>query len=85
MKVKFSKRFVDEYAKLDRPMQKRVDRKILLLSQNIRHPGLGVKKMVNQTSIYEARVDIHNRVTFEVQDDTVFMRRVGTHEIYRKP
>lgn len=85
MKVKFSTRFFDEYAKLERPLQKRVDQKLQLLSQNIRHPGLGVKKMVNQISIYEARVDIHNRLTFEVHGDTIYMRRVGTHEIYRKP
>lgn len=85
MKVKFSTRFFDEYAKLERPLQKRVDQKLQLLSQDIQHPGLGVKKMVNQTNIYEGRIDIHTRVSFEIQGDTIFMRRVGTHEIYRKP
>jgi mRNA-degrading endonuclease RelE of RelBE toxin-antitoxin system len=85
MKVTFSKRFFVEYENLERSVQKRIDRKLQLLSQNIQYPGLGVKKMVNTGNIYEARVDIHNRMTFQIHGDIILMRRVGTHEIYRKP
>jgi hypothetical protein len=41
--------------------------------------------MVDHCEIFEARVDIHNRLTFEIRGDTIHIRRVGTHEIYRQP
>jgi mRNA-degrading endonuclease RelE of RelBE toxin-antitoxin system len=85
MKVEYIQSFVTDYSKLEASLQKRIDQKIKLLSTNPRHPGLRVRKMVNQKRIYEARVDIHNRMTFEIQGELILMRRVGTHEIYRKP
>jgi mRNA-degrading endonuclease YafQ of YafQ-DinJ toxin-antitoxin module len=35
--------------------------------------------------IWEARIDYHYRMTFVVKGDVLQIRRVGTHEIYRKP
>jgi mRNA-degrading endonuclease YafQ of YafQ-DinJ toxin-antitoxin module len=34
--------------------------------------------------IWEARVSISYRLTFQIIEDTVFLRRIGTHEILRK-
>lgn len=85
MTIRFSKPFVKQYHKLPEAIQKKVDRTIELMEENLNHPSLKVHKMVNSRDIYEGRVDIHHRVTFEIDNKTVIMRKVGTHEIYRNP
>jgi mRNA-degrading endonuclease YafQ of YafQ-DinJ toxin-antitoxin module len=34
--------------------------------------------------IWEARVSISQRITFELAGDTLILRRIGTHDILRK-
>lgn len=85
MTVRFSKPFKREYAKLSAPIRKKVDRQIRQLTQDIHHPSLSARKMVNEQAIWEARVDIHYRMTFQLQRDLLTLRRIGTHEIYRNP
>ncbi|MEO1256789.1 MAG: hypothetical protein AAFY41_18145 [Bacteroidota bacterium] len=41
--------------------------------------------MTNQSGIWEIRVDYQYRMTFHIDDNYLFMRRIGTHEIYRNP
>lgn len=36
--------------------------------------------MFNQRGIYEAHVDIHGRIKFEIRSATIFLRRVRTHD-----
>jgi hypothetical protein len=67
------------------PCGKKVDRQLTYLAHDIRHPGLFVKKMVNQDDIWETRIDEHYRMTFQIYNDIIILRRVGTHEIYRQP
>lgn len=83
--MEYTKRFAADFIRLETLLQRRTEQKITLLSNNPRHPSLQVKKMVNQKNIYEARIDIHNRLTFEIHEGYILMRRVGTHEIYRNP
>lgn len=85
MKIQRSKRFLKEYIKLPEAIRKKLDRKFLQLIRDYRHPSLETKKMVNHQSIWEMRIDYHYRVTFEIKNDVLILRRVGTHEIYRKP
>jgi len=77
--------FRKHYAKLPPEIRKKVIRQITYLQQDIRHPGLYSKKMVGQGDIWEARIDIHYRLTFQIVGDVIVLRKVGTHEIYRKP
>ncbi len=85
MTIRFLHPFVQDYKKLDPPVRLKVDKLLDLLVRDMKHPSLRVHKMVNRTEVYEARVDVHFRVTFEKNGDVLIMRRVGTHEIYRKP
>lgn len=34
---------------------------------------------------WEVRVDYHYRMTFKIIGNTLSLRRVGTHEVYRNP
>lgn len=85
MTIRFSKPFIHDYERLESPISKKVDKVVRLLRTDLKHPGLNVHKMVNRPGIYEARVDVHNRVTFSISGNMLIMRRVGTHEIYRRP
>lgn len=78
--------FLKQYRKLPATIRKKFIRQIeLLATKGVRNSGLSAKKMVNQDDIWEARIDIHYRFTFQIQGDTIVLRRIGTHEIYRKP
>jgi len=52
------------------------------------HPQIPLKtqKIKGTEGIWEIRLDIHHRLTFEVIDDTIFLRVVGNHdEVLRRP
>jgi hypothetical protein len=48
------------------------------------HPSLRIKKIKGREGIWEIRVDYHHRLTFEIADDTIFLRVVGNHDVVLK-
>ncbi len=85
MTIRFLEPFVADYQHLHPRTRKKVDRITSLLKQDIRHPGIRAKKLVNHPDIWEARVDLHTRLTFHIIGDALVFRHVGTHDIYRNP
>jgi len=86
MKIKAYRRFLKAYRHLPEDVQKKVDKQITLLSKDYKYPSLHSKKIKGREGIWEARVDIHHRLTFEIIDNTIFLRVVGNHdEALRKP
>ena len=85
MKFARRKRFVRDYARLPTAIRKKVARQLGHLASDIRHPGLYAKKVTGAPDIWEARIDIHNRLTFQIENETVVLRRVGPHNILKKP
>lgn len=77
--------FIKQYKKLSPIVQRKVDRQLIHLAQDIRHPALYAKKMSGVGDIWEARVNGRYRFTFQIDRDVVILRKVGTHDIYRKP
>ena len=43
------------------------------------------KKMEEQKDIWELRVSASYRLTFQISGDTYILRRVGTHDVLKKP
>lgn len=84
MIIRFDKSFVKDYQKLPELQKKKVDKQLRLIKEDLHHPSLNAHKL-GGSSVWEARVDYHYRMTFRTEGIFVFMRRVGTHEIYRKP
>lgn len=84
MKIRYSKSFVEDYKKIPQHKQKKIDKAIKLIQEDLYHPGLNTRKMVG-VSKWEARVDYHYRLTFEIVGEAIQMSRVGTHDIYRNP
>lgn len=86
MKIKAFHQFKKCYDNLPSQIKKKVDSKIRLFLINFRHPSLHTKKIKGCENIWEMRIDIKYRITFEVIGDTIFLRVVGNHdEVLKNP
>ncbi|MBW1698656.1 MAG: type II toxin-antitoxin system RelE/ParE family toxin [Deltaproteobacteria bacterium] len=72
MKIKAYKRFLKAYRSLPENVQRKIDKQIALLSKDFRNPSLHSKKIKGSEGIWEIRIDIHHRLTFEIIEDTMF-------------
>ena len=79
-------RFRKAYRELPPSIQRKVDKQLKLLVSNPRHPSLQVKRIRGTESVWEGRVDLHYRMTFEIQEEVIYLRVVGNHdEVLRRP
>lgn len=85
MEIRFTRSFERDYRELPKALQKAVDRKLLLLLENFNHPSLKVKKVRGYKNIWECRISRSFRFTFNIIERAYFIRRVGPHDILRKP
>ena len=85
MKLFFTEHFRHDYLRLPHVIQEQTDEKLDLFLKNERHPSLRVKKMKGAGEIWELRVNHSYRITFKKDKDRRLLRRVGTHDILRKP
>jgi mRNA-degrading endonuclease RelE of RelBE toxin-antitoxin system len=85
MKLLFTKNFVRDYRKLSQEIQQTVDKQLEFLLENAKHPSLNVKKMNDPRNIWEGRVTSGYRFTFQIEGDVYILRKVGTHDILKKP
>ena len=72
--------FKEDYKQLQTTIQRKADKTLRLLDVSLRHPSLQVKKIQGTKNIYEMRVDIHYRMTFTLEGETVTLRAVGSHD-----
>jgi mRNA interferase RelE/StbE len=80
-KIKLTRRFLKSFAGLQPAVQEKIKKQIALLAENPRHPSLQTKPIQGAPGIYEARVDVDYRMTYERDaDDTLVLRVVGKHD-----
>lgn len=86
-KIKFTKHFLKSFARLPQSVQEKVKKQIALLAENPRYPSLQAKPIQGAPGIFEARVELEYRLTYQREaDDTLVLRVVGSHEkTLRKP
>ena len=85
MKLLFTKTFARDYRKLPQEIQKAIEKQLDLLLANPKHPSLNIKKMQDPRDIWEGRVTESYRFTFQIEEDIYILRKVGTHDVLRKP
>jgi mRNA-degrading endonuclease RelE of RelBE toxin-antitoxin system len=85
MKLVVTHSFIRDYQALPEQLQKVVDSKLALLISNPRHPSLRLKKMQDPRNIWEGRITKGYRLTFQWQEDSFILRRLGTHDILKTP
>lgn len=76
MKILAYESFREFYRKLPTSIQRKTDKQIRLLSDNLRHPSLQVKKIRGTSGLWEGRVDRQYRFLFEMAGDTIYLRVV---------
>ncbi len=85
MQIKTTQEFIKDYKNLPPLIQKRTDEKLRLLLSNPQHPSLGIKKMKGFSEIWEGRITENDRFTFQIQGDTFILRKIGTHDLLKRP
>jgi len=81
MKIQRTGRFKEAYGKLDLPIRRKVEKALRLFIENPYHPSLHTKKMQGTDTVFEARVDIHYRFTFDVQPGGIYrLRNLDNHD-----
>ena len=76
--------FQKDYDILPFKVQEQVEKTLLLLMENPRHPSLQVKKIQGCADLWEARIDLKRRITFHWFDKLLALRRIGVHDIVNK-
>jgi mRNA interferase RelE/StbE len=86
VQIRFTDRFEEDYQILPPDLQDRVDKALMLFQANPKHRSLRVRKMAGYRNVWEARVTQSYRFTFSIdKEGTYILRRVGPHEIEKKP
>ena len=85
MQLLRTERFQKDFRGLPGDVQERAVKALALLAANRRHPSLQVKKMEGAPGVWELRVSDNDRMTFHVVEEGVLLRRIGTHDILRRP
>lgn len=79
MILRFSKKAEKDYIKLPLKIKTKADRQFSHLLTNYRHPSLRTRKMVG-IDIFEGRIDIQYRFTFQIEGDAIYVLTVGPHD-----
>lgn len=85
MKVRKLRRFQKDYDKLPDSIKEKVKKQLVFLMDNRSHPSLQIHKVQGTNGIIEGYIDYHYRITFQIGTDLLILRRVGTHEVLKKP
>lgn len=74
-----SPRFNKNFDRLPKHIQKKAIKALTLLAEDHRHKSLRVRKM-RGLDVYEARIDIHYRFTYNVMENDIHLLTIGMHD-----
>jgi mRNA interferase RelE/StbE len=80
----FSQKFKKQYNALPKEIQNAFDKKLELFLENRAHPSLRVKRIQGTKGRWEGSVTMNYRFTFEILEDTLLFRTIGTHDILKR-
>lgn len=81
-----SPRFDRAYKKLPDEVRKQFKLKFeLLVSSNLTHPSLRIKRIQGTEGLWEASIDMAHRFTFEKIEGGIRLRVVGRHTVLDNP
>ena len=84
-KLRVLKTFKKDYKKLPAEIKEKVDKQMGFLLSNPNHPSLNVHPIIGTKAIWEGYVDHKYRFTFEIEGDYYILRKVGNHDVIKKP
>jgi mRNA-degrading endonuclease RelE of RelBE toxin-antitoxin system len=80
MSLIFTKRFKKAYRQLPLTIQRKVKKALRLLDKNPRYPSLHIKRIQGTDKIYEGRIDLKYRFSFEFDNEDILLRNVDNHD-----
>ncbi len=84
MKVSYTQSFQKDFQRLPKEIQESAEKKLEFFGDNTHHSPLKIKKMDGIRDIWEGRITDNYRFTFLVEGDVCILRRIGTHDIFKK-
>ena len=84
-KLTLSKPYEKLFEKLPKNIRETTYDKLDLFLKNPSHPSLRVKPVKGAKGIWEMSVTMNYRITFEVLEEEIYLRRIGTHNILEQP
>ena len=84
-KLRVLKTFKKDYKKLPAEIKEKVDKQMAFLLNNPDHPSLNIHPVRGTKGIWEGYVDHQYRFTFERESDYYILRKVGSHDVIKKP
>jgi len=84
MKHRFTHRFEKAYAQLPEDVKNLFNKKLNQFLQNQWHSSFRTKKIRSTEKIWEARLSRKYRFTFEINQDVIIFRNIGSHDIIDK-
>ena len=79
MKITRTKRFTKNLNKLPEAIKKKLDKQLVYLVSDLRHPSLRAKKYDESQGIWQARIDDHFRLYFVIDSDTYVLFNILPH------
>ncbi|EKE15243.1 MAG: hypothetical protein ACD_12C00109G0005 [uncultured bacterium] len=79
MKIVFSNKAEKNFDKLPLKIKKKTLKQFRLIDTDIHHSSLQTKKLKG-TNYFEARIDYHYRFVFRVEDESLYIISLGTHD-----
>jgi mRNA interferase RelE/StbE len=81
MNFVYSDSFIKNVSELSYDEKKILKEKLILVSQNPRHPSLRIKKIKGRKDIFETTITMSIRLTWQyLKEDTMLLRKVGPHD-----
>ena len=81
MKHRFTRRFEKAYARLPEDVKGLFDKKLNQFLHNPWYPSFRTKRIRSTGNIWEARLTKKYRFTFEINQDIIIFRNIGSHDI----
>ncbi len=85
IQLQWTKPFKADYKGLPEEIKKWVKKQLRILKQNPHHPSLRIKKMEDPRDIWEGRITRSHRFTFQIKGRLYILRRIGSHDMLRRP
>ena len=85
MKIFRSRRFKKDYKRLPEHIKESFKKQLKLFLSDPDYPSLDIKKMQDPRNIYRGKITQGYRFTFQVEGDSYIFRRIGPHDITKKP
>lgn len=79
MKIDLTVKVSETYENLPVNVKKALEKQMLLLEKDLRHPSLRAKKYDEKTGVWQARINSNWRFYFVIEKETIILLKIQKH------